>query len=251
MIFKRLDLAHSRIVLHWVRIKIPISNVTTIEFYAFCGCTSLRDIVFWAKVFKQSKLERSVSVVHCFASRSLQLFQLLWMHLWVPLYWGMSQSRQNQNWRTKRCISSLSLPCQAEHYSSHDNATIWSAAFTQILFWLSLIPWNTSRGQHFIPEFNQQVARLPAHWFQQDCFCLGMTPLHIIASSSRGHSVEVFQCMIGKYPNALVTEDCWSDIPLSIEVIHFLFKTCTVPPYQVLFHSDWDNINYCLEYALI
>ena len=80
-------------------------------------------------------------------------------------------------------------------------------------------------------QFCQDVVRLPAHGLQQDC--LGMTPLHILACSSNGQGVEVFQCMIEKYPNALLIEDRWGDIPLtyalyaevSIAVIYFLFKT--------------------------
>ena len=85
---------------------------------------------------------------------------------------------------------------------------------------------NTSSEQ-----FYQDVARLPAHGLQQDC--LGMTPLHILACSSNGQGVEIFQCMIEKYPNALRTKDVWGDVPLayalyaeaSIDVICFLFKT--------------------------
>jgi hypothetical protein len=85
---------------------------------------------------------------------------------------------------------------------------------------------NTSHA-----DINHHVARLPAHGLQQDC--LGMTPLHMLACSSRGNNMEFFQCMIEKYPNALLTKDLWGAIPLtyalyaeaSIEVIHFLFKT--------------------------
>ena len=78
-------------------------------------------------------------------------------------------------------------------------------------------------------EFYQYVNPLPAHGINQDC--LGMTPLHILAC--RGHSVEIFQYMIEKYPNALLIKDHWGDIPLiyslyaeaSTKVIHFLFET--------------------------
>ena len=81
------------------------------------------------------------------------------------------------------------------------------------------------------PDFYHYVARLPAHGNQQDC--LGMTPLHILACSSRGHSAEIYKCMVENYPNALLIKDRWDDIPLSyalyaeasIEKIHFLFKT--------------------------
>jgi hypothetical protein len=79
--------------------------------------------------------------------------------------------------------------------------------------------------------FKHQVARLSAYGLQQDC--LGMTPLHILACSSNGRGIEDFQCMIDKYPNALLIEDRWGDLPLNyalyaearIEVINFLFKT--------------------------
>jgi hypothetical protein len=79
--------------------------------------------------------------------------------------------------------------------------------------------------------FNQAVTQLPEHGLNQDC--LGMTPLHILACSSNGRGIEVFQCMIDKYPNALLIEDRWGDLPLNyalyaeapIKVINFLFKT--------------------------
>jgi hypothetical protein len=78
--------------------------------------------------------------------------------------------------------------------------------------------------------FNQAVTWLPEHGLNQDC--LGMTPLHILACSSNGRGIKVFQCMIDKYPNALLIEDRWGDLPLNyalyaearIKVINFLFK---------------------------
>jgi len=46
---------------------------------------------------------------------------------------------------------------------------------------------------------------------QQDC--LGMTPLHILACSKR-HHIELYQLLIEKYPQNLISEDAWGDIPL-------------------------------------
>jgi len=48
---------------------------------------------------------------------------------------------------------------------------------------------------------------------QQDC--LGMTPLHILACSTKQQdSIEVYQLLIDKYPETLIMEDKWGDIPL-------------------------------------
>jgi len=46
---------------------------------------------------------------------------------------------------------------------------------------------------------------------QQDC--LGMTPLHILACSTK-QNVEMFRLLIEKYPETLITKDKWGDIPL-------------------------------------
>ena len=46
---------------------------------------------------------------------------------------------------------------------------------------------------------------------QQDC--LGMTPLHILACSTV-HHLELYQVLIEKYPENLITEDRWGTVPL-------------------------------------
>jgi hypothetical protein len=43
--------------------------------------------------------------------------------------------------------------------------------------------------------------------------CLGMTPLHILACSTK-HDVRLYQLLIEKYPETLITKDKWGDIPL-------------------------------------
>ena len=91
--------------------------------------------------------------------------------------------------------------------------------------------YHSSHEDQELEGFKHQVARLPAHGLQRDC--LGMTPLHILACSSNGRGIEVFQYMIEKYPNALLIQDRWGDLPCnyalyaeaSIKVIHFLFET--------------------------
>jgi len=88
--------------------------------------------------------------------------------------------------------------------------------------------YHSSHEDQELEGFKHQVARLPAHGINQDC---RMTPLHILAC--RGHRVEIFQCMIEKFPHALLIQDRWGDLPCnyalyaeaSIKVIHFLFAT--------------------------
>ena len=46
---------------------------------------------------------------------------------------------------------------------------------------------------------------------QQDC--LGMTPLHILACSTKP-TIEMCQLLIEKYPESLIMKDKWGDIPL-------------------------------------
>ena len=55
---------------------------------------------------------------------------------------------------------------------------------------------------------------------QQDC--LGMTPLHILACSTKP-TIEMYQLLIEKYPETLIMKDKWGDIPL----IYALW--CNVP----------------------
>jgi len=46
---------------------------------------------------------------------------------------------------------------------------------------------------------------------QQDCF--GMMPLHILACSTK-HDMDLYQLLTEKYPNNLITEDKWGDLPI-------------------------------------
>jgi hypothetical protein len=43
--------------------------------------------------------------------------------------------------------------------------------------------------------------------------CIGMTPLHILACST-SHTMEMYQLLVLKYPENLVTKDGWGDVPL-------------------------------------
>jgi hypothetical protein len=43
--------------------------------------------------------------------------------------------------------------------------------------------------------------------------CLGMTPLHILACSTK-HSLEVYQRIIEFHPNSIITEDKWGCLPI-------------------------------------
>ena len=79
---------------------------------------------------------------------------------------------------------------------------------------------------------------------QQDC--LGMTPLHNLACSTV-HSLELYQLMIGEYPENLIIKDEWGTLPLlyavwgnASEIVHFL-----VNRYQSLYPDhefDWSDM---------
>jgi hypothetical protein len=43
--------------------------------------------------------------------------------------------------------------------------------------------------------------------------CIGMTPLHILACSTK-HHVDMYNLLISRYPGHLITEDVWGDIPI-------------------------------------
>ena len=100
-------------------------------------------------------------------------------------------------------------------------------------------PWlPSSRNSRFLGRLNETGRRRD---------CLGMTPLHILACSSR-HDIEMFRLVVGKYPENLVTEDCWGDIPLLYafwcdapdEVIRYLVECYTsMHPEYVL---DWGGM---------
>ena len=64
-------------------------------------------------------------------------------------------------------------------------------------------------------EINPWTSKFPGQLnptcIQRDC--LGMTPLHILACSTR-QDVEVYRLLIGKYPETLITKDKWGDVPL-------------------------------------
>ena len=55
------------------------------------------------------------------------------------------------------------------------------------------------------------LGQLNATGKQQDC--LGMTPLHILACSTK-QNVEMYRLLIEKYPETLIMKDKWGDIPL-------------------------------------
>ena len=80
------------------------------------------------------------------------------------------------------------------YQSYHDTGTVLTDLKREINLWTSKFP-----GQ------------LNPTGTQQDC--LGMTPLHILACSTK-QDVEIYQLLIGKYPEALVMKDKWGDIPL-------------------------------------
>ena len=85
--------------------------------------------------------------------------------------------------------------------------------------------------------FVEKASQLPAHHgLQQDC--LDMTPLHVLSASSTGDSdILIYQCIVEKYPDAMIIQDRWNEVPLAyallgmapLKIIHFFLqhtKTC-------------------------
>jgi hypothetical protein len=98
-------------------------------------------------------------------------------------------------------------------------------------------PWS-SRGSSII-------GRLNVTGKMQDC--LGMTPLHILACSTR-HTLEMYELIVQKYPENLVTQDKWGDVPLLYafwcnapeEVVRFLVES-----YKTMYPGytfDWESM---------
>ena len=77
---------------------------------------------------------------------------------------------------------------------------------------------------------------------EQDC--LGMTPLHILACSTV-QNISLYQMLIDRYPENLITEDQWGAVPILYvvwgnepnEIIHFLVERLSslYPNYQLNF----------------
>ena len=89
------------------------------------------------------------------------------------------------------------------------------------------------------------IGRLNATGRMQDC--LGMTPLHILACSTR-HTLEMYELIVQKYPENLVTRDIWGDVPLLYafwcnapdEIVRFLVESYKTryPGYTF----DWESM---------
>ena len=97
--------------------------------------------------------------------------------------------------------------------------------------------------QHLKREINPWTSKPPGQLNttgkQQDC--LGMTPLHILACSTKP-TIEMYRLLIEKYPETLIMKDKWGDIPLlyviwcnaPVEVLDLLVKS-----YKTL-HPDYE-----------
>ena len=103
--------------------------------------------------------------------------------------------------------------------------------------------------QHIRREINPWTSKPPGQLNltgkEQDC--LGMTPLHILACSTKP-TIEMYRLLIDKYPETLTMKDKWGDIPLlyafwcnaQTEVIELLverYKTLQ-PDYEF----DWKGM---------
>ena len=74
---------------------------------------------------------------------------------------------------------------------------------------------NETTMQHLKREINPWTSKFPDQLNttgkEQDC--LGMTPLHILACSTKP-TIQMYRLLIEKYPETLIMKDKWGDIPL-------------------------------------
>eukprot|EP00579_Thalassiosira_antarctica_P000092 CAMPEP_0201867158 /NCGR_PEP_ID=MMETSP0902-20130614/1500_1 /ASSEMBLY_ACC=CAM_ASM_000551 /TAXON_ID=420261 /ORGANISM="Thalassiosira antarctica, Strain CCMP982" /LENGTH=495 /DNA_ID=CAMNT_0048392277 /DNA_START=11 /DNA_END=1498 /DNA_ORIENTATION=+ len=75
---------------------------------------------------------------------------------------------------------------------------------------------------------------------QQDC--LGMTPFHILACATK-HDMDLYRLLIEKYPNNLINEDKWGDLPI-------LYAVWGNAPRQVVHLLVEVHKTYFPDYAL-
>ena len=96
-----------------------------------------------------------------------------------------------------------------------------------------------SDNETTMQNLKREVKELNAAGKEKDC--LGMTPLHILACSTKP-TIAMFQLLIEKYPETLIMKDKWGDIPLlytlwcnaSTEVVDLLVES-----YKSL-HPDYE-----------
>ena len=77
--------------------------------------------------------------------------------------------------------------------------------------------------------------------------CLGMTPLHILACSTK-HHLETYQLLVERYPETLVTEDRWGCVPFVYalwcnapdDIIEFLLESYKSRYPEFVF--DWESV---------
>lgn len=77
--------------------------------------------------------------------------------------------------------------------------------------------------------------------------CVGMTPLHILACSTK-HHLDMYQMLISRYPGHLIVQDVWGDIPLLYaiwgqapdDVVAFLANS--MKEYHDEYVIDWERM---------
>jgi len=108
---------------------------------------------------------------------------------------------------------------------------------------------NETTMQHLKREINPWTAKPPGqlNTTGKEKDCLGMTPLHILACSTKP-TIEMYRLLIDKYPETLIMKDKWGDIPLlyalwcnvPTEVLDLLVESYKTlhPEYQF----DWSGM---------
>jgi hypothetical protein len=118
------------------------------------------------------------------------------------------------------------------YYHSYHNTEEVLAEMTQII-----TPRSTKK--------NRRSTKSSVVGKRQDLF--GMTPLHILACSTK-HHLEIYQLLVEKYPENLTVHDMWGEIPLMYafrcnaptEIIEFFAESCKRHHPDYVF--DWGDM---------
>ena len=131
----------------------------------------------------------------------------------LPSEYSIKGADRDVWWRCKDLLMAFpNKPCEAiSNALKHrfDDLPIHKICYYQTYHPTETVMQNLRR------EINPWTAKFPgqlnASGKEQDC--LGMTPLHILACSTK-QNVEMYRLLIEKYPETLIMKDKWGDIPL-------------------------------------
>ena len=202
-------------------IELP-ENVTQIENYAF-SCTYVRNIVIPPKCNTSKYVFISIPILLEEASMGNAFFPF-------------ADSRNTAAKALEHRFDGLPIHKICYYHSYHPSEVVLKQHKK-----VTSPNCRATRILKFIKDFHKSVDA----GCRQDCF--RMTPLHILACSAK-HDLEVYQVLIERYPENLITRDNWGDVPFlyalwgnaPVDVVRLLAKS-----YQTFYPShtlEWGKM---------